>query len=80
MSTTAKIGAFFLVVLVLAGLLIWKIEDLRFGRGAGQDDLRAVQRRGGAQREVRRAHGGRSASARWRASASSAARRSSTSS
>ncbi len=36
MSTAAKVGAFFLVVLVLAGLLIWKIEDLRIGRAAGR--------------------------------------------
>ncbi len=36
MSTTAKVGAFFLVALVLAGLLIWKIEDLKFGREAGK--------------------------------------------
>ncbi len=34
MTTTAKIGAFFLVVLVLAGVLIVKIEDLAFGRRA----------------------------------------------
>ena len=33
MSTAAKVGAFFLVVLAIAGLLIWKIEDLRLGRG-----------------------------------------------
>jgi phospholipid/cholesterol/gamma-HCH transport system substrate-binding protein len=33
MSTAAKVGGFFLVVLVLAGLLIWRIEDLRLGRG-----------------------------------------------
>jgi phospholipid/cholesterol/gamma-HCH transport system substrate-binding protein len=33
MSTTAKVGAFFLVVLVIAGLMIWKIEDIRLGRG-----------------------------------------------
>ncbi len=32
MSTAAKVGAFFLVALVLAGLLIWKIKDLRFGK------------------------------------------------
>ena len=36
MSNTAKIGAFFLAALVLAGLLVWKIEDLRFGRGKGK--------------------------------------------
>ena len=33
MSTAAKVGAFFLVVLVIAGLLIWKIEGLRVGKG-----------------------------------------------
>lgn len=33
MSIAAKVGAFFLVVLVLTGLLIWKIEALRFGHG-----------------------------------------------
>lgn len=33
MSTAAKVGAFFLVVLAIAGLMIWKIEDLRIGRG-----------------------------------------------
>jgi phospholipid/cholesterol/gamma-HCH transport system substrate-binding protein len=36
MSTTAKVGAFFLIVLVLTGLLIWKIEDLRIGRVTGK--------------------------------------------
>ncbi len=33
MSTAAKVGGFFLVVLVLTGLLVWRIEDLRLGRG-----------------------------------------------
>jgi phospholipid/cholesterol/gamma-HCH transport system substrate-binding protein len=33
MSTAAKVGAFFLVVLGITALLIWKIEDLRIGRG-----------------------------------------------
>ena len=33
MSTAAKVGGFFLVVLFLAGILIWRIEDLRLGRG-----------------------------------------------
>jgi len=33
MSTAAKLGAFFLVVLILAGILVWRIEDLRLGRG-----------------------------------------------
>lgn len=32
MSAAAKVGIFFLVVLVLAGVLIFKIEDLHFGR------------------------------------------------
>ncbi len=36
MSNAAKVGAFFLVVLILAGLLIWKIEDLQLGRVAGR--------------------------------------------
>jgi phospholipid/cholesterol/gamma-HCH transport system substrate-binding protein len=36
MSTAAKVGAFFLVVLILTGLLIWKIEALRFGHGAAR--------------------------------------------
>jgi phospholipid/cholesterol/gamma-HCH transport system substrate-binding protein len=34
MNAAAKVGAFFLVVLVLAGLLIFKIEDLRLGKRA----------------------------------------------
>jgi phospholipid/cholesterol/gamma-HCH transport system substrate-binding protein len=33
MSTAAKVGLFFLVVLVLAGLLIWRIEGLQLGKG-----------------------------------------------
>jgi phospholipid/cholesterol/gamma-HCH transport system substrate-binding protein len=33
MSTAAKLGAFFLVVLILAGILVWRIEDLRLARG-----------------------------------------------
>ena len=36
MSTAAKLGAFFLVVLILAGVLIWRIEDLRLARGPGK--------------------------------------------
>ncbi len=36
MSTAAKVGAFFLVALVLTGLLIWKIENLRFGKAAAR--------------------------------------------
>ena len=64
MSTAAKVGAFFLVVLVLAGLLIWRIEDLRLGTGAGQEDLRRVQGRGGPGRQVHRAPGGRPGRAR----------------
>lgn len=31
MSTAAKVGAFFVAVLILAGLMIWKIEGLRMG-------------------------------------------------
>ncbi|HVE66760.1 MAG TPA: MlaD family protein [Thermoanaerobaculia bacterium] len=33
MSTAAKVGAFFLIVLAITGFLIWKIEDLRIGKG-----------------------------------------------
>ena len=33
MSTAAKVGAFFLAVLAIAGLLIWKIEGIRIGKG-----------------------------------------------
>ncbi|HEU5248953.1 MAG TPA: MlaD family protein [Thermoanaerobaculia bacterium] len=33
MNTAAKVGAFFLVVLVIVALFIWKIEDLRIGPG-----------------------------------------------
>lgn len=33
MNTAAKVGGFFLIALVLAGILIWRIEDLRLGRG-----------------------------------------------
>jgi phospholipid/cholesterol/gamma-HCH transport system substrate-binding protein len=36
MNTAAKVGAFFLVALVLTGLMIWKIEGLRFGKAAGR--------------------------------------------
>jgi phospholipid/cholesterol/gamma-HCH transport system substrate-binding protein len=36
MSAAAKVGAFFVIALVLAGLLVWRIEDLRFGRGKQQ--------------------------------------------
>lgn len=36
MSTAAKVGALFLVALVIAGLLIWKIEDLKIGRRTGK--------------------------------------------
>jgi len=36
MSTAAKVGAFFLVALAITGFLIWKIEDLRIGRGVAQ--------------------------------------------
>ncbi len=36
MNTAAKVGAFFLGVLILAALLIWRIEDIRIGRGKPQ--------------------------------------------
>ena len=36
MTTAAKVGAFFFVVLILTGLLVWKIEALRFGHGAAR--------------------------------------------
>ncbi len=36
MNAVAKVGFFFLVVLVLAGILIFKIEDLHLGRKAGK--------------------------------------------
>ena len=36
MSQAAKVGAFFLIALVLAGILIWKIEDLNLGRAPGR--------------------------------------------
>jgi phospholipid/cholesterol/gamma-HCH transport system substrate-binding protein len=36
MNAAAKVGLFFLVALVLAGILIFKIEDLRFGKKAGK--------------------------------------------
>ena len=32
MSTAAKVGAFFLLALAITGVLIWNIEDLKFGR------------------------------------------------
>ena len=35
MNAAAKVGAFFVVVLILAGILIWQIQGLRFGRAAG---------------------------------------------
>ena len=33
MSTAAKVGAFFLIVLAIVALFIWRIEDIRIGRG-----------------------------------------------
>jgi len=35
-SAVAKVGLFFLVAIILAGILIFKIEDLRFGKKAGK--------------------------------------------
>ena len=64
MSTAAKVGAFFLVVLAITGLLIWKIEDLRIGRGrprkvtvqfqnvGGLDEKTAVRVAGGSVGKV----------------------------
>ena len=55
MSTTAKVGAFFLVALVLTGLLIWKIEDLKFGRATGKiisvqfDDIAGLKEKSDAR-------------------------------
>ncbi len=36
MNAAAKVGAFFVIALILAGLLVWRIEDLRIGRGKAQ--------------------------------------------
>ncbi|HKD10620.1 MAG TPA: MlaD family protein [Thermoanaerobaculia bacterium] len=36
MNAAAKVGAFFVIALILAGLLVWRIEDLRLGRGKQQ--------------------------------------------
>lgn len=36
MSTAARVGAFFVIVLVLAVFLVWRIEALRLGSGKGQ--------------------------------------------
>ncbi|HEY6051578.1 MAG TPA: MlaD family protein, partial [Thermoanaerobaculia bacterium] len=35
MNAAAKVGAFFIVVLILAGILIWQIQGLRIGKGPG---------------------------------------------
>ena len=43
MNATAKVGLFFLVVLVLAGILIFKIEDFRIGHRAGKTVVVAFQ-------------------------------------
>ena len=59
MSTTAKVGAFFLVVLVLTGLLDLEDRGSAVRQGHRQDDLRAVRRRGRAE--------GRSPTSAWRA-------------
>ena len=55
MSTAAKVGAFFLVVLVIGGLLIWRIEDIRGRKGKSAARRRRVQGRGGPRREIGRA-------------------------
>ena len=36
MNTAAKVGAFFLIVLVITGLMIWKIEDINPFRAKGK--------------------------------------------
>ncbi len=36
MNAAAKVGAFFVVVLILAGILIWQIQGLRIGKGHAQ--------------------------------------------
>ncbi len=36
MSSAAKVGVFFLIVMVMAGILIFKIEDLHIGRSRGR--------------------------------------------
>ena len=33
MSAAAKVGVLFVIVLIIAGLLIWRIEELRLGKG-----------------------------------------------
>ena len=43
MNAVAKVGFFFLVVLVLAGILIFKIEDLHLGKKAGKTVVVAFQ-------------------------------------
>ena len=57
MTTTAKIGAFFVAVLVALGILILKIEDIHFGKKARTNiGRRALQGRRRARRQVRRPH------------------------
>ena len=75
MSAAAKVGMFMLVVLVILGFLILRIEDLSFGRGsaqrevdvifdsvAGLDNKSAVRMAGvrvGTVREIKLTEGGR---------------------
>ena len=33
MNAAAKVGVFFVIVLIIAGVLIWRIEELRLGKG-----------------------------------------------
>jgi hypothetical protein len=33
MNAAAKVGAFFIVVLVLGAVLIWQIQGIRIGKG-----------------------------------------------
>ena len=36
MNSAAKVGVFFVIVLILAGVLIWQIQGLRIGKGHAQ--------------------------------------------
>jgi phospholipid/cholesterol/gamma-HCH transport system substrate-binding protein len=52
MSPAAKVGAFFLVVLILTALLIWKIEDLRFGKKLGTEISVQFENTGGLKEKA----------------------------
>ncbi|HSS45650.1 MAG TPA: MlaD family protein, partial [Thermoanaerobaculia bacterium] len=73
MNAAAKVGLFFVIVLIIAGLLIWRIEELRLGKGparalsvefsnvAGLDNKSAVRLAGVRVGKVKRIrlHGGK---------------------